>query len=271
MGHAAVQDAHPELQHDPPELVVRVGRGARHERQVVRVVVLQAAGRQERQRVEVQVRDAEEALQEGEPAVAGAHDDDPRVHGDLRLAEELLGHDGECLGLGGVPQDVLAVQLLHVRIRGHLLLDVHEGRDLRRLPQHLLELRWPARRHLEQLPENGRDGPLEFRLHEEHRLAHQPQGSLVEPAGVLLEERVDDPVDQLSVTLVLGLLVVVDQQVVIQVVAAPQRRNDVRPRSLQDDEPDDLLVEVRHEASPPPLRVARVILVVGPVQEALDA
>mmetsp|Transcript_23333 Transcript_23333/g.59575 ORF Transcript_23333/g.59575 Transcript_23333/m.59575 type:complete len:649 (+) Transcript_23333:1716-3662(+) len=246
--HAAVQDAHPELQHDAPQLVVRVGGRACHERQMVRVVVLEATRRQERQRVEEQVWDAQQALQEGQAAVAGAHDDDARVYRDLRLAQELLGHDGEGLGLGRVAQQIVPNLLSQFLPRRLHPLHVDEGGHLRRLPQHFLQLRWAPWRHLQHLPEDRRDRALQLRLHEEHRAAHEAHGALVQPARVLLEERVDDPVHELRVALVLAPLVVLHQQVVVQVVAAPQRVHGVLMRHLQHEQPDHLLVELGHEA-----------------------
>mmetsp|Transcript_129960 Transcript_129960/g.417143 ORF Transcript_129960/g.417143 Transcript_129960/m.417143 type:complete len:281 (+) Transcript_129960:1346-2188(+) len=95
--HAAVEDPNPELQHDAAELIVGVRGRASNQGQVLGVVVLEAPGCQEGQRVEEQVRDAEQALQEGQAAIARADDDDPRIHRDLRLTKQLLCHDREGL------------------------------------------------------------------------------------------------------------------------------------------------------------------------------
>mmetsp|Transcript_60327 Transcript_60327/g.176336 ORF Transcript_60327/g.176336 Transcript_60327/m.176336 type:complete len:453 (+) Transcript_60327:1191-2549(+) len=257
---AAVQDPDAELQHDAPELLVRVGRRARDQRQVVRMVVLQAARSQQGQGPEAQVRDVEQALEEGEAAVARADDDDARVHWDLRLAEKLLGHDRERLRLRHVAQQLLPLLLTQVVLRGHLLLHVDEGGDLRRLAADLLQLGRAPRRHLQHLSEDGGHGAVQLRLHEEHSAATEPHSALHQLAGVLLEERVDGPVQQVGVPLGLQLLVVLDQEVVVQVVAAAQRVHGVRRRHLQHDEAHRLLVELGHEDVLDPLLLALLLL-----------
>jgi len=53
--------------------------------------------------------------------------------------------------------------------------------------------------------------------------------------------------DEPGMSLVLYMLVVVYQQIVIQMVAATQRLNDIWRWNLQDNQPDDLLVEFGSE------------------------
>mmetsp|Transcript_5135 Transcript_5135/g.12726 ORF Transcript_5135/g.12726 Transcript_5135/m.12726 type:complete len:236 (-) Transcript_5135:2663-3370(-) len=87
INHSSVQHPHPQLQHHPPQLVMGVGRGAGHKREVVGVAVLEPSRGKEGQRAEMHVRDAQEGLQEGEPGVGCSDDHDTSVHLDLMLAE----------------------------------------------------------------------------------------------------------------------------------------------------------------------------------------
>jgi len=111
LDHAAVKDTHSELQHYTAQLLMGVRSSACNEWQVVVMMVLQTPWCKESERVEEQVGNAEETLQEGQAAIAGAHDYDPGIHRDLALAEELLGHNGERLSLSRVSEHLLTMTL----------------------------------------------------------------------------------------------------------------------------------------------------------------
>mmetsp|Transcript_47653 Transcript_47653/g.77277 ORF Transcript_47653/g.77277 Transcript_47653/m.77277 type:complete len:220 (+) Transcript_47653:1711-2370(+) len=172
--HAAVKNADPKLQHDPSQLLVRISCGASNQWKVMRMMIFQSTRRQERQRVEMQMRNAEQALKERQPAIAGTHDHNPRIHWNLSLTEQLLGHNGQGLCLTRVAQQLLPLLFPHVFLSWNFLLDVHKRGYLWRLPQGLFQLRWPSRRHLQQLPEDWRDCGQKICLNEQDRPAANP-------------------------------------------------------------------------------------------------
>mmetsp|Transcript_15952 Transcript_15952/g.35185 ORF Transcript_15952/g.35185 Transcript_15952/m.35185 type:complete len:200 (-) Transcript_15952:720-1319(-) len=188
--HSSIQHTDPKLQHDTPQLIVGVGGGASHERQVVGVAVLEPSRSKECQGAEVHVGNTQKGLQEGEPCIRGSNDHHASVHLDFVFAQQLLG-DHRQSTLRPLRDHLLALLPLHLLFINHLF-HLEEARHLRGLALLLLECRRPPRGNLQHVPEDGRHGLLQVHL----QIAYRPTGqanSLLEHFPLEFhEQRVDD-------------------------------------------------------------------------------